>query len=160
MLVPSDVWRKRQALPLSLLLFGKRRHLALITASLPGACARSRVPFIHERSSGKRFMIDSGANVSATPFNLADCRRFNNSFTLQAVNRTSIKTYGQRTLKLDLDLRHSFPHVFIAADVPHPIIGADFLERFNLSLSVRRRCLTDEPTGLSVTGSTITCSFQ
>ncbi len=63
-------------------------------------------------------------------------------------------------LKLDLGLRRSFSHVFIVADVPHPIIGADFLERFNLSLSVRRRCLTDDSTGLSVTGNTIPCSFQ
>ncbi len=29
--------------------------------------ARSRVLFIHERNSGKRFMIDSGADVSVIP---------------------------------------------------------------------------------------------
>ncbi len=40
-------------------------------------------------------------------------------------------------LKLDLGLRRSFPHVFIVADVPHPIIGADFLERFNLGVVTR-----------------------
>ncbi len=89
-------------------------------------------------------MIDSGADVSAIPPNLADRQRLNSGFTLQAVNRTSIKTYGQRMLKLDLGLRRSFSHVFTVADVPHPIIGADFLERFNLSPSVRRRCLTDD----------------
>ncbi len=60
-------------------------------------------------------------------------------------------------LKFNLDLRRSFPHVFIVVDAPHPIIGADFLERFNLSLSVRRRCITDDSTGLSVTGYTIPC---
>ncbi len=79
---------------------------------------------------------------------------------LQAVNRSSIKTYGQRMLKLDLGLCCSFPHVFIVADVPHPIIGADFLERLNLSLRVRGRCLTDDSTGLSVTGNTIPCLFH
>ncbi len=89
-------------------------------------------------------MIDSGADASASPPNLADCQRLKSGFTLQAVNRTSIKTYGQRMLKLDLGLRRSFPHVFIVADVPHTIIGANFLERFNVSLSVRRRCLTDD----------------
>ncbi len=133
---------------------------ALIAASSPGESARSRVLFIHERNSGKRFMIDSGADVSAFPPNLADRQRLNSGFTLQAVNRMSIKTYGQRMLKLDLGLRRSFPHIFIVADVPHPIIGADFLERLNLSLSVRRRCLTDDSTGLSVTGNTIPCTFQ
>ncbi len=71
-------------------------------------------------------MIDSGADVSAIPPNHADRQRLNSGFTLQAVNRTSIRTYGQRMLKLDLGLRRSFPNVFIVADVPHPIIGADF----------------------------------
>ncbi len=131
-------------LPLLLLLCGKRGHRTLIAASLPGESTRSRVLFIHGRNSGKRFIIDSGADVSAIPLNLADRQRLNRGFTLQAVNRTSIKTYGQRMLQLDLGLRTSFPHVFIVADVPHPIIGADFLERFNLSLSVRRQCLTDD----------------
>ncbi len=72
-------------------------------------------------------MIDSGADVSAITPNLADRQRPNSGFTLQAVNRTSIKSYGQRMLKHGLGLRRSFPHVFIIADVPHPIIGADFL---------------------------------
>ncbi len=63
-------------------------------------------------------------------------------------------------LKLDLGRRHYFAHVFIGVDVPHPIIGADFLEHFNLSFSVRKRCLTDDSTGLSVTGNTIPCSFR
>ncbi len=88
-------------------------------------------------------MINSGADVSAIPPNLADHRRLNSGFTLQAVNRTSIKTSGQRMLKLDLGLRRSFPHVFIVAKVPHPIIGADSIERLNLSIGVRRRGLTD-----------------
>ncbi len=104
-------------------------------------------------------MIDSGADVSAIPPNLTDRQQLNSGFTLQAVNRTSIKTYGQRMLKLDLGLRRSFPHVFIASDVPHPIIGADFPELFHLSFSVRRRCLSDDATGLSVTGNTIFCTF-
>ncbi len=102
-------------------------------------------------------MIDYGADVSAIPPYLADRQQLNSSFTLQAVNRTSIKSYDQRMLKLDLGFRRSFPYDFIVA--PHPIIGADFLERFNLSLSGLRRCLTADLTGLSVTGNIIHCSF-
>ncbi len=102
MLVPPNFRGKRQAMPLPLLLCGKRGHHALITAPSPGVSARSRVLFIHERYSGKRFMIDSGADVSAIPPTHADHQRPNSGFTLQAVNRTSIKTYGQRLLKLNL----------------------------------------------------------
>ncbi len=76
---------------------------------------------------------------------------------LKAVSRTSMKTFGQRMLKLDPGLRRSFPHVFIAADILHHTIGADFLKRFNLSLSARRGCLTDDSIGLSVTDNTIPC---
>ncbi len=78
--------------------------------------------FIHERNSDKRFMIDSGADVSAIPPNLADRQRLNSGFTLQAVNRTRVKTYGQRMLKLDLGPRCSFLDVFIVANVPQLII--------------------------------------
>ncbi len=106
-----------------LFLFGKRGHQALIAASSPGDSARSRVLFIHERNSGKRFMIDSGADVSAIPPTHADRQRPNSGITLQAVNQTSIKTYGQRLL--NLGLRRSFSHIFIVADIPHPIFSKD-----------------------------------
>ncbi len=142
MQVPSKVWRKREEMPHPLYSCGKHGHHALFAASWPGESARSRVLFIHERNSGKRFMIYSGADVSAIPPNLADRQRLNSGFTLQAVNRTSIKTYCQRMLKLDLRLRRSFPHVFAVADVPHPIIGAAFLERFNLGVVTRTNRLS------------------
>ncbi len=62
-LVPSDVWRKREEMPHPLYPCGKRGHQALIAASSPGESARSRVLFIHERNSGTRVMIDSVADV-------------------------------------------------------------------------------------------------
>ncbi len=63
-------------------------------------------------------------------------------------------------LKRDNGLRRSFSSVFIVADAPHRILGADFHERFKLSLCFRRRCLIDDSTGLSVTGNTIACWIQ
>ncbi len=110
-----------------LLLCGKRGHQALNAALSPGESARSRVFFIRVRNSGKCFTVDSGAAVSAIAPTSADRQRHNSGFTLQAVNQTSIKTYGKCMLKLDLGLRRSFSHMFVAADVPSPIIGADFL---------------------------------
>ncbi len=102
-------------------------------------------------------MIDSGGDISAIPPTHTDRQRPNSSFTLQAVNRTNIKTYGQRLLNLNLGLRRSFSYIFIVADFPRPNLGADFLERFNLSVSLRRRRLSDGTIGLSVTGNTMPC---
>ncbi len=76
--------------------------------------------FIHERNSGKRFMIDSGADVSTITPNLADRQRHNSGFTLQAFYRTSIKTYGQRMIKLDLGLRRCFPMFSLLLMFPTP----------------------------------------
>ncbi len=52
--------------------------------------------------------------------------------TLTAVNDTSIRTFGQRSLTLNLSLRRSFPWIFIVADLQKPILGADFLRHYGL----------------------------
>ncbi len=45
--------------------FRKRGQQALLAASSPCDSAGRRVLFIHERNSGKYFLVESGANVSA-----------------------------------------------------------------------------------------------
>ncbi len=94
MLLPPDVQ----------LLCGKREHHTLIAESSSSESARNHVLYIHERKFGKRFIVDSGADVSAIPPTHADRQRLNGGLTLQAVNQTSIKTYGRRLLKLSLCL--------------------------------------------------------
>ncbi|BHF76758.1 hypothetical protein SprV_0501985700 [Sparganum proliferum] len=62
-------------------------------------------------------------------------------------------------------LRRSFPNakhwftsiilrIFVIADVPHGILGSDFLAEFDLLVDCRRSCLLDRTTGLSVRGLT------
>ena len=58
-------------------------------------------------------------------------------FSLQAANGSSIPTYGRQSLTLNLGLRHTFPWIFIIANVHQPIIGADFLNHFNLLVDLR-----------------------
>ena len=72
---------------------------------------------------------------------------------LQAVNGTSISTYGTRSLTLDLGLRRSFRWIFIVADVATPILGADFLRWYNLLVDMRRNRLSDAVTSLAVQGT-------
>ena len=78
--------------------------------------------------------------------------------TLCPVNSTPIRTYGQKSLTLDIGLRRSFKWVFVIADVPSPILGADFLRNFNLLVDVSRRRLIDAMTTSFVRGITTSTS--
>lgn len=64
----------------------------------------------------------------------------------------SIKTYGEKLFVLNLELRRPFQWIFCVADVTTPIIGADFLYNFDLSVDLRRRRLHDNQTGIESKG--------
>ncbi len=91
-------------------------------------------------------MIDSGADICAIPPTALDRKRVNSAYTLRAVNKSSIRTFGQRSLCLDLGLGRQFHWVFVIADVPQPIIGADFLHTFDLYPDIRNCRLVDNKT--------------
>ena len=55
-------------------------------------------------------------------------------------------------MTLDIGLRRCFRWIFIIADLPLPILGADFLAHFGLRVDVRHRKLIDTTTGLSLNG--------
>ncbi|KER21705.1 hypothetical protein T265_10032 [Opisthorchis viverrini] len=103
-----------------------------------------------DRSSGPCFLVDTGAEVSVllrkNP--LPDSP----SFSSQVANGTRIATYGERSLTRDIGLRRAFKWIFLLADAQTPIIGADFLTHYNLSVDVRHKRLLDTLTSLSVNG--------
>ena len=112
----------------------------------------SRLFYIHDKSTGFRFLVDTGAEVSVVPPSRAD-RKQRGNFCLQAVNRTDIATYGLRSLSLDLGLRRTFRWVFVIAEVEQPILGADFLRHFSLAVDLRCGKLLDTTTQLQVNGT-------
>ncbi|BHF62211.1 hypothetical protein SprV_0200519200 [Sparganum proliferum] len=117
---------------------------------------RDTVRLLCTQSSGLRFLVDTGAEVSV----ILPPKRHRlkpSQFSLQVANSTTISTYGQRSLTLDLGLRRRFQWVFIEADVKSPIIGADFLSSFGLTVDVRHRRLTYTTTQLFTIG---TISFE
>ena len=61
-------------------------------------------------------------------------------------------------MTIDIGLRRTFRWIFILADIPTPILGADFLAHFNLKVDVRQRKLIDTTTSLTIQGiqSTLT----
>ena len=124
-----------------------------MATSLPGTSPPSRLFYVTDRPSGTRFLVDTGADISIIPPSPAEKRHLS-SRTLQAVNHTSIQTYGEKSLTLDIGLRRTFRWIFVIADLPMPILGADFLANFGLKVDVAHRQLIDTTTTLSINGIT------
>ncbi|BHF63679.1 hypothetical protein SprV_0200667300 [Sparganum proliferum] len=99
-------------------------------------------------------MVDTGAQISVVPPTPVDRRCPSPGLHLQAANCSPISTVGSRSLTLNIGLRRSFSWIFVIADVPHAILGSDFLAEFDLLVDCRRSCLLDRTTGLSVRGLT------
>ena len=114
----------------------------------------SRLFYVSDRSTRMNFLVDTGAEVSAIPRSRAQQNVSCQGNSLQAVNNTTIATYGTRSLTLDLGLRRTFRWVFIIADVSKPILGADFLKHYGLLVDMRSQRLTDLLTQLKVQGMT------
>ncbi|VDL65111.1 unnamed protein product, partial [Hymenolepis diminuta] len=89
-----------------------------------------------------------GAEISVLPSTTANRNSLDHPLILAAANGSPIKTYGQKSVTLDLGLRRTFSWIFTIADVSKPIIGADFLCHFGLLLDLRRKKLLDPLTSL------------
>ena len=82
--------------------------------------------FIYDRISNRSFLVDTGAEVSVLPPSSHE-RFFNNPGpALVAANGSSIKTYGKRTVTIDLPVGR-FRWTFVLANVSKSLLGADFL---------------------------------
>nr|VZI36105.1 unnamed protein product [Spirometra erinaceieuropaei] len=102
--------------------------------------------YVRDTRSGRRFLVDTGAQLSVIPPTPADRRCPNPGLFLQAVNTSPITTFGTCSLSLDIGLRRLFPWVFIVADIPCAILGADLL------VDCRQSRLHDKTTNLTVRG--------
>lgn len=115
---------------------------------------------VWDRNNNLKFLIDTGANVSVLP---RSCKCVNPGlsvveYKLFAANGTQIKTYGVKSLTLNLNLRRDFKWSFIIADVNQPIIGADFLYYFKLLVDIRAQKLVDQVTNLQVSAQITNCT--
>ena len=85
-------------------------------------------------------MIGKSASVSTT------------KIQLQAVNKSPITTFGEKSFTLNLGLRRVFRWIFIVTDLTTPILGADFLNEYGLLVDIKHRRLIDATTSLTVKG--------
>ena len=130
----------------------------LAATSVAGPSPQGRLFHIRDRSSSLRFLVDTGAQVSIVPPSRAERSTGKRNVRLQAINGSEIATFGVRSLTLDIGLGRSFPWVFVIADIPQPILGADFLYHFGLLVDLRHSKLVDSATQLQVQG--IVCPDQ
>lgn len=112
----------------------------------------SRRLFITDRTSGRKYLIDTGSDLSILPRNSLRCCRPRTAVTLTAANNTEIPTYGTRCEDVNLGLRRQFTWNFTVADVAEAIIGADFLAHFKLLPDIANARLVDGVTGLNAAG--------
>ena len=131
---------------------GKRLGQSLSATSDAGHTP-SRLLFLTDNNSGRRFLIDTGAEVSVIPRSPADRHNKKDCLALRAVNGSSIATYGTRSLTLDLGLRRTFRWIFVIADIHTPIIGADFLRKHGLLVNMKHGRLVDTVTTLQTQGT-------
>ena len=103
----------------------------------------SHLFYIMDKSSGYRFLIDTGAEISAIPPSHSDSKYRQEGCNLLAVNGSTIATYGKKSLTLDLELQHIFRWIFIIANVQSPILGADFLRQYSLLVDMKHCRLVD-----------------
>ena len=128
---------------------GKRVGRTLGATGTPGPTT-SRLFYVRDTHTNTRLLVDTGSEVSVIPPTNADRRHSHDALTLTAVNNTSIRTYGRRSLTLNLGLRRSLPWIFVIADVQRPILGADFLRHYGLMVDMHNHKLVDTSTHLSI----------
>ncbi|XP_067121517.1 uncharacterized protein [Centruroides vittatus] len=99
-----------------------------------------------------KFLIDTGADISVIPKSPNTYLSKPEKLVLFAANGTPIPTYGTKLLTLNFNLKRSFSWPFVIADVTQPIIGIDFLTKFNLLVDVKNNRLIDGVTQLESPG--------
>ena len=119
---------------------------------------KTHLLYLYDKNSKRKFLVDSGANLSVFPADKNDTQSEDDS-SLVAANGTKINSYGEKLLNLNLGLRREFVWPFVIADVQYPILGADFLSYFNLSISMHDRTIIDNVTDITHKVESCECPF-
>ena len=119
---------------------GKRQSRRSLAAMSAGVI--NELLFIEDTSSGRRLLVDSGAQRSILPASPVDALGNSHGPPLDAANGTAIRTFGTRYVTVCFN-GHQFSWDFIIASVSVPILGADFLCAHRLLVDVANRRLID-----------------
>lgn len=151
MLVPLTFQCVSAEVHTSLRMDGQREQGTLAARSVSQDPPPSRLFFVLDSHSDRKFLVDTGAEVSVLPASPSD-RRSSPLLHLHAVNGTSISVYGRRFVTVNLGQRRNFRWIFLVAAVNHAILGADFLSHFALLVVMSHKKHLHTTTGLFVKG--------
>jgi len=87
--------------------------------------------FLKDTLTGDNFLVDTGATLSILPHNAKDRP---SGPTLNGANGLPIPTWGTVTKFVQFQ-RKTFKHTFLQAAVAGPILGIDFLKKFNVTIA-------------------------
>lgn len=107
-----------------------------------GSTSTPRLLYAWDRNSGRRYLVDTGAEISVLPASPSDRRQNPRGVPLRAANFTDIPTFGKRTVPLHFGNRR-FQWPFEIAEVSQPLLGADFLRAHSLMVDLANRRLVD-----------------
>ena len=131
---------------------GKLQSQRVGATSPAGTRIQSHLFHVFDNITDSKFLVDTGAEVSILPSSPLDRQHRKSNFVLEAVNKTHIPTYGERSLTIGLGLRRACRWIFTIADVPVAILGADFLQHFSFSVDINNKMFVDTTTSLSIQG--------
>lgn len=130
---------------------GKRLKPSQIQTLYDGPPTENRL-LVLDLKTNKSFLVDTGAQVSVLPRNFAKDNA-QSELKLYAANETLISTYGKKQLQLDFGLDRRMKWTFYVADVPNPILGADFIAGQKLLVDLDEILLIDKKSRQSIKGT-------
>ena len=102
----------------------------------------NRLLYARDRASRRRFLVDTGAEISVIPATRADKLSSNQGAKLTAANGSCIRTFGKRKIPLQFNKRR-FQWTFTVAEVSQPLLGADFLRAHSILVDIKGQRLID-----------------
>ncbi|XP_047987090.1 uncharacterized protein LOC125226951, partial [Leguminivora glycinivorella] len=102
-----------------------------------------------DRNSRERYLVDTGAEISVLSSHHKK-NQISSTYKLYAANNTPIKTYGDKTITLNLGLRRDLRWTFVIADIKTSILGADFIRHYKLLIDLDQKKLIDKTTKFQV----------
>ena len=83
------------------------------------------------------FLVDTGSDVSALPRSMYPEWELDNTTRLFAANGTPIPIYGTIDFVTTLPCKTTFKFTYIITDVSNPILGLDFMDKFDFLVDIR-----------------------
>ena len=96
---------------------------------------REQQPIVLDINTGRRFLVDTGAQVSVVPASSLDRRSEATKQQLQEEKGTPITTYRACNARLHFG-NHRYAARLVIANVKRPLLGVDVLHQYNLLVDI------------------------